>query len=83
MRTTLQPLLDKGKYTQLLLVGAWNLTMWGHKPRILLYVSTCVWITMSQGQTISGAYNCPVRTTLTPSKTIPIDSTPEGNHIQY
>ena len=55
--------------------------MWGHKPRILLYVSTCVWITMSQGQTISGAYNCPVRTTLTPSKTIAIDSTPEGNHI--
>ena len=56
--------------------------MWGHKPRILWYVSTCVWITMSLGQTISGAYNCPVRTTLTQtSKTIAKDSTAEGNHI--
>ena len=56
--------------------------MWGHKPKILLYISTYVWITMFQGQTISGAYNCLERTTLTPtSKTIAIDSTAEGNHL--
>ena len=68
MRTTLQPLLEGKVY---IVTFSWG----------LLYISTCVWITMFQGQTISGAYNCLERTTLTPtSKPIAIDSTAEGNH---